>query len=101
MLNFELHARNSIIIIFFYFILFSASQCTQGDVRVVGGSGGYEGNVQICNEGKWGWVCHTYWSTPEAQVVCRQIGYSASCLFFGKKIMYFVYHLTFRCFFTK
>ena len=61
-------------------IIIAESQCTHGDLRLVGGSGTYEGNVQICFEGVWGWVCHNSWSTYDAQVVCRQLGFSTTSL---------------------
>ena len=56
------------------------SQCTHGDVQLVGGSGSYQGNVQICNDGVWGWVCDNSWSSNDAQVVCRQLGFSTTSL---------------------
>ena len=55
-----------------------SNQCTYGDVRLVGGSGDYEGNVQVCINGTWGYVCDNSWSTNDARVVCRQLGYSSS-----------------------
>ena len=52
--------------------------CTNGDVRLVGGSDDYEGNVQVCSSGKWGYVCDTNWDSNDATVVCKQLGYSTS-----------------------
>jgi deleted-in-malignant-brain-tumors protein 1 len=35
--------------------------------------------VEICINGDWGTVCNNkFWSVPEAQVVCNQLGYSTS-----------------------
>ena len=42
------------------------------------GAGSYEGNVQVCNQGEWGYVCGNSWSTNDARVVCRQLGYAVS-----------------------
>ena len=51
--------------------------CTHGDVRLVGGNTAFEGRVEICvGDDTWGTVCHDSWSTTDANVVCRQLGYS-------------------------
>ena len=61
-------------------VSFKDSQsCTHGSVRLVGGSGSWEGNVQLCYNGVWGWVCDNSFDTSDAYVVCRQLGYSTSC----------------------
>ena len=48
--------------------------CTDGDIRLVGGTSGNEGNVQICHNNAWGSVCDDSWDTSDANVVCRQLG---------------------------
>jgi deleted-in-malignant-brain-tumors protein 1 len=56
----------------------AVGQCTYGDVRLVWGQGPYEGNLQICINNTWGWVCHTSFGTPDATVVCNQLGYNGN-----------------------
>lgn len=34
------------------------------------------GRLEICNTGVWGTVCDDFFGTPDATVVCRQLGFS-------------------------
>ena len=49
---------------------------TEGDIRLLGGSRVGEGRVEVCRAGVWGTVRHSNWNTPDAIVVCRQLGLS-------------------------
>ena len=50
--------------------------CSHGQVRLVDGSGPNVGRLEICINEDWGTVCDDSWSHINAQVVCRQLGYS-------------------------
>ena len=52
--------------------------CTDGDVRLVGGND-MEGEVQICRNGVWGYICGEEWTEKEARVVCQEKGFSDIC----------------------
>lgn len=54
----------------------SESCNSEGVVRLVWGPGTWEGNIQICMNGLWGWVCQNAFGTPDAQVICSQLGFT-------------------------
>ena len=53
-----------------------AVRCTDGDLRLAGGSSATEGRVEICIDETWGTICDDMWSSVDAQVACRDLGFS-------------------------
>ena len=52
--------------------------CENGDIRLLGGTNQYEGRVEVCWSEVWGTVCDDFWSTFDAQVACRQLGFATT-----------------------
>ena len=85
------HPRLTITVLFAYFIylftylfififLFFADVhlVRNYDVRLVGAGSSFEGRVEIFRVGQWGTICSDEWDHKDADVVCRQLGYSGA-----------------------
>ena len=49
-----------------------------GEIRLVNGSAENEGTVEICYHDLWGLISDSGWDDSDAEVVCRQLGYSTT-----------------------
>ena len=61
--------------------------CLNGDIRLRGGTNLGEGRVEICNNNAWGTVCDDAWGTADANVACRQLGFSPTGTYFVYNIV--------------
>ncbi len=52
--------------------------CTQGSIRLVGGTSAQEGRVEVCNNNAWGTVCDDTFGANDANVACRQLGFAGT-----------------------
>ena len=49
--------------------------CTDGSIRLYGGSSAVDGILHVCANGAWGTVCSHSWDNAENIVACRQLGF--------------------------
>lgn len=47
-------------------------------MRLVNGTDNSQGKIEVCVDQMWTNVCDKNWSIPDANVVCRQLGYSGN-----------------------
>ena len=73
------HLANQIFPFFFSFLAITTpyANCTDGQLRLVGGANIREGRVEICINNAWGTICDDeLFGTQDAIVVCTQMEFS-------------------------
>ena len=78
----------------FFFSSFVANttlydNCTNGQLRLVGGANIREGRVEICINNAWGTICNDLFGHQDARVVCTQMGFSNRGMFPSELIQIF------------
>ena len=58
------------------FTTFIPLGCTDGTIQLAGGPTSHQGRVEVCLSQEWGSVCDSNWTTADANVACRQLGFS-------------------------
>ena len=59
-------------------LLLDSTNCSHGDIKLTGGKSSNEGDVQVCINGTWGYICGWYWYYSNINVVCNQLGYTTT-----------------------
>ena len=57
---------------------FLETTCGTNTVRLDGSTVPYAGRLEVCFNGLWGTVCDDAFNQVDADVVCRQLGYSSA-----------------------
>jgi deleted-in-malignant-brain-tumors protein 1 len=55
----------------------SCTKPADGELRILGGANSSAGRLEVFVNNAWGTVCDDWWSRNDAQVACKQLGFSA------------------------
>jgi len=72
--------------------------CTNGELRLVNGNTPNEGRIELCQNNGWGTICDDFWSTFDATVACRQLGFSIVGKLFNLQQVLVVTHFYKNCY---
>ena len=50
-----------------------SSDCSDGNIRLVGGTNVLEGRVEVCINRAWGTICDNGFNNKDATVICNQL----------------------------
>jgi len=59
-----------------HYICFVLADCIEGDIRLASGAQAATGRVEVCYGETWGTICDSSWTQMDANVACRQLGFS-------------------------
>ena len=67
------------------------SNCSDGDLRLIGGTNQREGRVALCLSQTWGSICPSHFGSEDVNVVCRQINQTVHTFGTGKAKLQLLY----------
>ena len=74
------------------------SDCSDGDVRLVGSNYQHMGTVEVCRNNLWGLINEEEWGLADANVICHQLGYTKADSMFQLCAIINDYKYNYYCF---